>query len=126
MVAYLFEFLLAFMEINVASCPMLHACQAMQQSKHVTPVEFAKEKPWLEEPTRSRAVDAVIHNLSNQLPAFVRRRGQVTNQYLVPRGLNAYNAYNAWRSFSDLIPRERIRVFVLEINSLQMTFDVSW
>lgn len=39
------------------------------------------EKPWLEEPTRSRAVDAVIHNLSNQLPAFVRRRGQVTNQH---------------------------------------------
>ena len=113
MVAYPFEFLLAFMEINVASCPMLHACQAMQQSKHVTPVEFAKEKPWLEEPTRSRAVDAVIHNLSNQLPAFVRRRGQVTNQYLVPRGLNAYNA---WRFFSDLIPKERIRVFVNQLS----------
>ena len=84
MVGYPFKLLLVFMEINVPSCPI--PFKQCSNEKHVNPLEIAKEKPWLEEPARSRAVDAVIHNLSNQLPAFVRRRGQVTNLYLVPRG----------------------------------------
>ena len=95
---------------------MSNPFQTMQQWEHVTPVEIAKEKPWLEEPARSRVVDAVIHNLSNQLPAFVRRRGQVTNLYLVPRGPKV------WRSEID--SQKGFVPLFLEINSLQMTFAV--